>query len=190
MSSVTQVFMTLLTTEVNGCIRSTVRSHFLEPCVKAVAQPGFHFGGVRALGAGPSKSRADPLKSQSGPYKARADPFKARAGSPRPERAPLKPERTPPKLERAPPRQERTLPRQEQAPLKPERAPRKAERVPQKARAAPAKPERATPDISEGSADPFDRPWLRHCVKVRSICTSFVSGIQWCHLFLRTTPQK
>ena len=87
--------------------------------------------------SGPLQTQSGPLKSQSGPYKARAGSFKARAGPPRPERAPAKPERAPPKLERS--LQGKSRPLQSQSgPLK--------------------KPERAPPDISEGSADPFDPP--------------------------------
>ena len=91
----------------------------------------------QSSGSGSLQTQSGPLKSQNGPYKARAGPFKARTGPPRPERAPLRPERA--------------LANPERAPLKPERVPPKPERTPQKT-------ERTPPDISEGSADPFDPP--------------------------------
>ena len=65
---------------------------------------------------------------QNGPFKARAGPTKARAGPCKTRAGPSKARAGPSKARAAPPR--------------PERTPRKAERAP--------------PDISEGSADPFD----------------------------------
>ena len=87
-------------------------------------------------------SGSGPLQTQSGPSKARAGPCKARAG--------------PSKARAAPPRQERSL-QGKSRPLQSQSGPLK-------------KPERAPPDISEGSADPFDPPWLRHWKRVKNDC--------------------
>ena len=85
----------------------------------------------------PLQSKSGSLQMQSGPSKARAGPTKARAGPCKARAGPSKARAAPPRQERAPPKPERPLERQS-GPLK--------------------KPERAPPDISEGSADPFDPP--------------------------------
>ena len=150
-----------------------------------MAQPGFHFGGVRALGAGPSKPRAGPLKARvapikqertpskperalqarEGPTKARAGPCKARAG---------------PSKARAGPSKARTGPSKARAgPSKARAGPSKGRAGPSKSQSGPLKkPERPLQSQSvslkifrRGQLTPLTPPpWLRHWI---------ATSIQW-----------